>query len=92
MVADFDPYQAGDLTADPDIKTMQFVHKGKGGIKDFFKLGWLANETEKGDVETPKSKSDSPAHAMASFIADISQLSEGTYKWDDKDQKFVKVK
>ncbi|OMP80497.1 hypothetical protein [[Flexibacter] sp. ATCC 35208] len=79
LVADFDPYQAGDLTADADIKTMQFIHKNNWNISG---MGWLANEREKGDVETPQSKSPSSDHTIFSFFADISQLAEGTYKWN----------
>ena len=28
LVADFDPYQASQLSADPNIHTLQFTHKG----------------------------------------------------------------
>jgi len=85
LVADFDPYQAGDLTADPDIKTMQFIHKNNWNLTG---MGWLANEREKGDVETPESKSSSSDHSIFTFLADISQLAEGTYKWNGS--KWVK--
>ena len=30
LVADFDPYQASDISDDPDILTQQFTHIGKG--------------------------------------------------------------
>ena len=30
LVADFDPYQASDLTIDPNIKTTQFIHEKNG--------------------------------------------------------------
>jgi RHS repeat-associated protein len=85
LVADFDPYQAGDLKADPDIKTMQFIHKNFWNI---FGMGWLANDREKGDVETPGSRGSSSDHSIFTFIADISQLEEGTYKWNGS--KWVK--
>jgi RHS repeat-associated protein len=85
LVADFDPYQGGDLTADPDIKTMQFIHKNNWNLLG---MGWLANEKEMGDVETPASRSNSSDHSIFSFFNDISQLAEGTYKWDGS--KFVK--
>lgn len=79
LVADFDPYQAGDMKADDDIKTMQFIHYGS-----------LANQKQKGkNVEFPETKSDDKkAHAIASFFADISQLQEGTYIWNEQTGKF----
>ncbi|WP_243403409.1 hypothetical protein [Sphingobacterium haloxyli] len=40
LVADFDPYQASNLMADPSIKTMQFIHKNRWNILG---MGWLAN-------------------------------------------------
>lgn len=69
LVADFDPYQAGDLTADPDIKTQQFKHKNGWNILG---MGWLANEDENGDVELPEPKGSSSDHSISSFFADIS--------------------
>ncbi|MFB6454387.1 RHS repeat domain-containing protein [Chitinophaga sp. Hz27] len=85
LVADFDPYQGGELTSDPDIKTLQFIHKNNWNILG---MGWLANGKEKGGVETPNSKSTSSDHSIFSFFIDINQLSEGTYNWNGK--KWVK--
>jgi hypothetical protein len=85
LVADFDPYQAGDLMADPDIKTMQFIHKNNWNITG---MGWLANDKEGGEVITPESNSSSSDHSIFSFLADINQLTEGTYKWNGS--KWVK--
>jgi RHS repeat-associated protein len=87
LVADFDPFQAGDLTADPDIKTQQFKHKNN---KNILGMGWLANETENGDIELPDPKGNSTDHSIFSFFDDISTLAEGTYKWDEATKKFVK--
>jgi hypothetical protein len=90
LVADFDPFQAGSITADPDIKTKQYKHKNNWNI---FGLGWLANEDEKGldskkDVITNTGKSTD--HGVLSFFDDINNLAEGTYKWDDGNKKWVK--
>ena len=87
LVADFDPYQADEITADPDIKTMQFKHANFWNI---IGLGWLANEDEKGldkkDMTINSGKSTN--HEISSFSNDISSLSEGTYKWNGS--KWVK--
>jgi hypothetical protein len=87
LVADFDPYQAGDLTADPDIKTKQFLHKNKMNVGG---MGWLANEQEQGmdegDVHT--NTGSSTDHSIFSFFNDIGKLEEGTYTWDGS--KWVK--
>ena len=83
LVVDFDPFQAGDMTADPEIKTMQFVHKGNWNLAG---MGWLANEEEQGlstrDIYT--NSGTSTDHSIFTFFGDISKLSEGTYKWDGK--------
>jgi RHS repeat-associated protein len=87
LVADLDPYQAGSYSADPDIKTIQFR------VANFWNLsgmGWLANETEKGAEQGDVSKTKSD-HSLFNFIQTISQLSEGTYKWDNKNKKWVKT-
>jgi len=78
FVADFDPYQGKDITADGETPTFQFIH-----------YGWLANQKEKGKVEQKKSNSSSTAHSIFSFFADISQLQVGTYKWDEATQTWV---
>ncbi|MEO8150668.1 MAG: RHS repeat-associated core domain-containing protein [Bacteroidia bacterium] len=88
LVADFDPYQGGELTADPDIKTMQFKHTN---FLNFFCLGWLANEDEKGlnkDKDITTNTGTSSDHAITTFSIDVGSLSEGTYKWNGS--KWVK--
>jgi len=83
LVADFDPFQAGDITADPNIKTLQFKHKNNANI---FGMGWLANEDEKG-LGTDNVKTNtgtSTDHSIFTFFNDISSLQEGSYKWDGK--------
>ena len=78
FIADIDPYQGANMTADGETPTFQFIH-----------YGILANEKENGNVEQKKSKSTSNAHAIISFISDVSQLQEGDYKWDQKKKKWV---
>jgi RHS repeat-associated protein len=87
LVADFDPFQAGDITADPNIKTTQFKHKGN---KNIMGMGWLANEDEKGlgKEEIKTNTGTSTDHSIFTFFNDISSLAEGTYKWDGS--KWVK--
>jgi hypothetical protein len=83
LIADFDPFQAGHITADPDIKTGQYKHENGWNILG---MGWLANEDEKGldksNIHT--NTGTSTDHSISSFFNDISTLSEGTYKWDGK--------
>jgi RHS repeat-associated protein len=78
FVADFDPYQGDDITADGIAPTFQFIH-----------YGWLANEKEKGKVDQKVSNSNSTAHSIFSFLPDISQLQEGKYVWDETHQNWV---
>ncbi|MFC4230617.1 RHS repeat-associated core domain-containing protein [Parasediminibacterium paludis] len=93
LVADFDPFDGSEIIADSDIKTQQFKHKGTfwENLK-FWNLSWLANEDEKGlnqeDILTNKGTSTS--HILSSFLGEISLLSEGTYKWNNEQNKFVK--
>lgn len=87
MVVDYDPYQAGSLTADGEIPTWQKMHKGFWNI---FGLGWLANENENGKVETTTNTDSSTDHSIMSFMSDIKNLSEGTYKWDASKKQWVK--
>jgi hypothetical protein len=89
LVADFDPYQAGDISADPDISTIQFKHQNSWNILG---MGWLANEDEQGlSKEGVKTNTDkSTDHSIFTFFNDIQYLSEGTYKWDDAKKKWVK--
>ncbi len=75
FVADFDPFQGSGMTADGTTPTFQFIH-----------YGLLANEKENGKVEQRPSNSKSTAHSIFSFFADISQLQEGSYKWNAQTQ------
>jgi RHS repeat-associated protein len=77
QVVDFDPFQGSDITADGETPTFQFIH-----------YGTIANEKEKGKVEQKSSNSSSNAHSIFSFLADISQLQQGTYKWNDQTRKW----
>ena len=88
LVADFDPFQAGDIMADPDIKTEQYEHKNFWNI---FGMGWLANEEEQGldkkNIHT--NTGTSTDHSIFSFFNDISSLAEGKYVWDEVNSKWV---
>ena len=87
LVADFDPFQGSSINADGDIPTFQFMHKNPWNI---FGFGWLANEKEKGKVELVEpAEGDGSDHAIYSFFGDIKKIQEGTYKWDDKNKRWV---
>jgi RHS repeat-associated protein len=87
LAADFDPYQAGHFHANPDVKTQQFKHKNGWNILG---MGWLANENEEGAEQVPINKHDSSDHSIFSFFSDISKLAQGTYTWDNANQKWIK--
>ena len=72
LVADFDPYQAAQLSADPNIYTLQFTHKGT--IADQRQKN-LPDDNYKEDPRQNK-------HSIYSFFNDISQLEEGVYIYD----------
>ncbi|RXP52376.1 hypothetical protein EC396_11295 [Lutibacter sp. HS1-25] len=80
-VYDFDPHQAGSLTADGETPTFQFKHQGFWNILG---LGWLANQDENGKVDVQTNTGNSTDHSIMTFFNDISNMSEGTYKWDGK--------
>ncbi|WP_246008100.1 RHS repeat-associated core domain-containing protein [Chitinophaga lutea] len=83
LIADFDPFQAGEIFADPSILTMQFKHQGRGKLRE---AGFLANQDEQGldrkNITT--NTNNSVDHSIHSFFYDISKLEEGTYIWDGK--------
>ena len=82
LVYDFDPHQAGSLTADGETPTFQFKHKGN---KNILGMGWLANQDEEGNVNIYTNTGTSTDHSIMTFFNDISKLSEGTYEWDGKE-------
>jgi hypothetical protein len=77
------------LTADPDIKTVQYKHVNKWNLAG---LGWLAKEDEQGlskdDIKT--NTGTSTDHSIFSFFGDINSLEEGTYNWDNNKKTWVK--
>uniref|UniRef100_UPI004049110D RHS repeat-associated core domain-containing protein n=1 Tax=Fulvivirga sp. TaxID=1931237 RepID=UPI004049110D len=83
LVADFDPFQAGSLLADPEIFTQQFVHKNGDGREDSDGLGWLANQKQEGVDEYYESNSEA-AHSIFSFFDNITDLQEGTYEYNEE--------
>lgn len=91
---DFDPYQAGSLSAIPGVHTEQYNHEGNllNQIGNFLQLGWLANEEQNG-LRDEQGKKDGnkmrtnnlggahgAEHSVVTFFNDISNLQEGTYK------------
>ena len=75
LVADFDPYQASGLIANPDIYTLQFTH-----------IGGLADQRQK---DLPDSNyfedNQEESHRIMSFWNDVFKLPQGTYiKCGDK--------
>jgi RHS repeat-associated protein len=87
MVVDYDPYQGASLRADGEIPTWQKKHVGSGNVLG---LGWLANENQEGKVETTTNTDNSTDHSIMSFMNDIKNLSEGTYKWDSSQKQWLK--
>jgi hypothetical protein len=83
LVADFDPFQAGSLEANPDVYTQQFSHIKKKGRKDSDGHGWLANDEQKGADYYREDENES-GHSIFLFFNDIQNLQEGTYEWNGK--------
>lgn len=83
LVADFDPYQAGEFAADSNIDTRQFEHANYFNI---WGLGTLANEDEQNLDKNHiyKNTGQSTDHSIQTFFNDISRLQEGSYKWNGK--------
>lgn len=79
LVAGFDPFQAGDIKADPNIKTTQYKHKGN---KNIVGMGWLVNESGLAQEDIRTNTGTSTDHSIFTFFNDISSLAEGTYKWN----------
>ncbi|PWK20034.1 RHS repeat protein, partial [Xanthomarina spongicola] len=87
LVADFDPHQAGSLTADPNIHTQQYTHKNGKGRKDSDRLGWLANQRQNGLSDSNYFEDENEAaHSIFTFFNDISNLQVGTYFYDKENQ------
>lgn len=76
LVADFDPYQAGRLNANPNVRTQQFTHLG--GI---FGLA----EQRQGGLNYEDYYESYGDHSIFSFFPDISNLQEGTYNWNGEE-------
>jgi hypothetical protein len=85
LVADFDPYQAGSLVADPNVYTRQYTNKKGKGKKDSDGLGGLANQKQEG-VDYYSESGTEAGHAIRLFFDDISNLREGTYVYDEENQ------
>ena len=77
LEADFDPFQAGSLSANSNVYTQQFTHN-KTFTGDYW---FLANEQQKGLKNYYNDKKQG-SHMITTFFNDISKLKEGTYIWD----------
>jgi hypothetical protein len=88
LVADFDPFQAGSLSADPNIFTQQYIHKKGKGRESVDGMGWLANERQEGAEEYYESDTDS-SHSIFTFFNDISNLQEGKYEWNEEKNEWI---
>ena len=80
LVADFDPFQGGDLSADKDIFTQQFWHYG--GV-----FG-LADQIQSGAEELTENAEKS-SHSIITFLDNVSDLQEGTYVWNEQKKQWV---
>lgn len=83
LVADFDPFQAGRLSADPDIYTQQFTHLG--GF-------WGLAEERQGGLSDENYYETDGEHSIFTFFSDISNLQEGTYLWNGNSWECVTCK
>lgn len=77
LEADFDPFQAGSLSVNPNVSTQQFTHS-KMFNGDYW---FLANEQQKG-LENYYNDKKQGSHMITTFFNDISKLQEGTYIWN----------
>jgi RHS repeat-associated protein len=74
LVGDFDPYQAASLSANSSVFTQQFTH-----IDD--SISGVADQRQDG-LNDSNYFEQKGAHAVMSFLSDISKLQEGIYSWN----------
>ena len=92
LVAHFDPYDGGFITANPDIYTEDFLHQqdydnDENALrKDSDGNGWLASGRVKG-ANFFREDENEAAHGIEYFGNDIKNLHEGIYKWDGNSWK-----
>ncbi|MCJ0743870.1 RHS repeat-associated core domain-containing protein [Pedobacter montanisoli] len=93
---DFDPYQAGSLSAEPKVHTEQYTHNGKKKSSWWKFFDKIADEKQKGlddkengDNNLYREDPKQGSHSISSFIQDISGMEEGTYKF--KNGHWVKL-
>ena len=80
LQADFDPYQASNLSSIDNVYTMQFTHKKKGDGN----YPWLANQKQNNlEDESYHEDKSKGSHNITSFFGDISKLKEGTYLYNN---------
>lgn len=87
LVADFDPFQAGSVfgMADKDVQTQQFINADWLDLDD---AGWLANQKENG-AEQVKRNENKASHFIETFVDNVDKLQEGTYEWDENEEKWT---
>ncbi len=89
LVADFDPYQASELSADPLIYTQQHTHKKKGEGN----YSRLANERQEGIEDEDYHEDESKgSHDITSFFGNVFLLKEGTYVYRNGAWVFEEIK
>jgi hypothetical protein len=85
---DFEPWEAGNLKAEPKVHTEQYTHNGKKHSPwwKFWDSDRIADQKQKGlDDQTNGDNNlywESPnktAHSIFTFFENIDQLQEGTY-------------
>jgi hypothetical protein len=97
LVAHFDPFQASDITADKNIFTMQFLHRnakgrdGGTGVNWLKNLGWLANQVVNG-VDYFNEDEQKSKHGINTLFSNISNLQEGSYKWNGSNWDCINCK
>ena len=87
MIANFDPYQAARIPADPEIPTVQFRNIPQEGVDGEY--SWLANEIQPGaHAETNENQS---THLLPGFLRNIRGLAAGTYTWNSQEERWELV-
>jgi hypothetical protein len=91
---DFDPYQGGDLTAEPKVHTEQYTHNGKKHSPwwKFWDLDRIADQKQEGvspgsdwnkrngDNNTFVESQTQTQHSIFTFFNNIQNMEEGTYR------------
>lgn len=87
LVVDFDPFQTASMVAGPEIYTEQYSNIGGKENDDKHWTGGLANQIQKGADKVLVNEGEA-THFLGGFFKNISKLKEGTYKWNESDEKW----